>query len=89
MTKMTNHELVQFAQTWRAIGSDAQEMIERIVEASHDELPENLLEDLDVRDLERALEELRCCNVPKLVRLVDNACQDARAYRRAVEIGAV
>ena len=25
---MTNQELIQFAQTWKTIGSDAQEMIE-------------------------------------------------------------
>ena len=84
---MTNHELIQFADVWRSIGTINAEQIKLIIEVPYGELPDDLLRKLDLLGLERALEELRCCNVPKLVRLVDDACQAARAYKRAVEIG--
>lgn len=79
---MNNNELVFFGQTWKCIGNDAQDMIDRIVDASNldSELPEYLLEDLDVKDLERAREELSCCNVPSLVRLVDDAVTQANEH---------
>ena len=86
---MTNHELIQFADVWRSIGTINAEQIQLIIEASDGELPDDLLRKMDLIGLARALEELRCCNVPKLVQLIDDACEDARAYkhRRAVEIG--
>ena len=82
---MTNYEIVNFGQTWKCIGDAAQGAIEQIVFYEHDELPGDLLKNLDVEDLERVLEELRCCDVPKLVQLVDGACQAAREYAIEVE----
>ena len=74
---MTTHELVTFGYTWASLGSAIQEQIERITAAPRGELAEDLLEELCVSDLQQALEELRCCNVPGLVRLVDQTCQQA------------
>ena len=78
---MNNSDLVMFAQTWNSIGTINAEQIERIVEAEGGEISDGLLADLDTDGLGRALEELRCCNVSVLVRLVDDACQQARELK--------
>lgn len=78
---MTNKDLVIFAETWKVIGDDAQEMIGNIVVHNGD-LHSALLEQIDVPTLRRALDELRACNVPSLVRAVDDACEEAECYQQ-------
>lgn len=78
---MTNKDLVIFAETWKVIGDDAQEMIGNIVVQNGD-LHSALLEQIDAPTLRRALDELRACNVPSLVREIDAALEEVECYQQ-------
>jgi len=76
-----NQDLVLFGYTFAGLSSDVREQIERIVEHQNQELPDHLLEELCIPDLQRALAELQCCNVRRLVRVVERACQEAESFQ--------
>lgn len=76
---MNNIDLIAFAKTWKSLGLVAQDMIDDIVCAEN--LSPALLDRIRVDDLEWALDELRCCNVPRLVRTIDEALEEKRCHQ--------
>ena len=79
---MNNDDLISFGYAFAGLSSGVREQIERIIRAGN-ELPDDLLEELCVEDLRRAIEELSCCNVPRLVRTIDSALTQVVDYQGA------
>lgn len=76
---MNNIDLIAFAKTWMSLNPSAQAMIEDIVCAN--DLSPTLLKRMHADALEYALDELRCCNVPGLVRTIDEALEEKRCHQ--------